>query len=101
MRNVLFVLLVTLSESGAAEISLRQPYEFIPPSPEITVETKSNIPRHASYIKKTPFFFGKFCVVPLYQKRPKINLSLQYIGSRETWIPITGEVKKEKFYRVQ
>lgn len=75
-------------------------YEFIAPTPHIAIKPRALTERHASHLVGSPAPLAICGGVFFVDEPQKVKLSLQYIGSRETWVPITGKVEKEKFYRV-
>ncbi len=88
------VLFIFYSAASSAEN-----YEFIPPVALIEIKARSPIERYGSALLKEPNL-PFWCGLSVYEEPKKETLSLQYIGSRKTWIPITGKVKEVRFYSV-
>ncbi len=102
MKNILIFGSILFFNTAHAQIAIDhfESYEFIAPTPNIEIKARALIERHASNLLESPVLLPICGGVFFIEEPPKVKLSLQYIGSRETWIPITGKVKKENFYRV-
>jgi len=102
MKKILFLASIIFpcnsTFSGSLEFGI-EPFE--PPHPIIEVQAKKVVKRHGAFLnRKAPHVFPDWKCLILIPAPKEPKLSLQFIGSRETWIPINGTPKIEYFYRV-